>query len=202
MYYDYYGFPPESYRVTWPTPGDPALAARVRGLLEDAKFVTAEDAQRGYDHGTFVPLKLAYPDARIPVVQLSLIEGLDPEAHLRMGRALAPLRDEGVFVIASGRSPRRSTPGCARRWCCPPTSATGGSPPGSTRRWRATRIPARSTWSRCSSRRAPQARTWRAFRTAAPTWGFVCRRTTSALPERARTRPPRAPRQVRRERGL
>jgi len=102
MYYDYYGFPPESYRVTWPAPGDPALAARVRGLLEDAKFVTAEDAQRGYDHGTFVPLKLAYPDARIPVVQLSLIEGLDPEAHLRMGRALAPLRDEGVFVIASG----------------------------------------------------------------------------------------------------
>jgi aromatic ring-opening dioxygenase catalytic subunit (LigB family) len=102
MLYDYYGFPPESYQITWPAPGNPRLAARVRDLLMKAGFATGEDAQRGYDHGTFVPLKVAYPEANVPVVQLSLKAGLDPEEHLRMGRALAPLRDEGVFIIGSG----------------------------------------------------------------------------------------------------
>jgi aromatic ring-opening dioxygenase catalytic subunit (LigB family) len=104
MLYDYYGFPPESYRVTWPAPGDPALAARVRDLLGAAGFASAEDPARGFDHGTFVPLKLAWPDADVPTVQLSLKEGLDPREHLAIGRALAPLRDEGVFVIGSGSS--------------------------------------------------------------------------------------------------
>jgi len=104
MLYDYYGFPPASYEIAWPAPGDPALAARVRALLERAGFETDADAERGYDHGTFVPLKLAYPDADVPVVQLSLVHGLDPATHLAMGRALAPLRDEGVFVIGSGLS--------------------------------------------------------------------------------------------------
>ena len=102
MLYDYYGFPPESYRITWPAPGDPALAHDVEQLLQQAGFRTAEDPQRGYDHGTFVPLKVAYPDADIPVVQLSLIEGLDPARHLALGRALAPLRDDDVFIIGSG----------------------------------------------------------------------------------------------------
>ncbi len=102
MLYDYYGFPPESYRITWPAPGDPALAGRVAQLLQQAGFHTGEDASRGYDHGTFVPLKVAYPAADIPVVQLSLIEGLDPAQHLALGRALAPLRDEDVFIIGSG----------------------------------------------------------------------------------------------------
>jgi aromatic ring-opening dioxygenase catalytic subunit (LigB family) len=102
MLYDYYGFPPESYRITWPAPGSPVLAARVRELLSAAGFPTAEDKQRGYDHGTFVPLKLAYPDADVPVVQLSLRQGLDPDEHLRMGRAIAPLRDEGIFIVGSG----------------------------------------------------------------------------------------------------
>jgi aromatic ring-opening dioxygenase catalytic subunit (LigB family) len=102
MLYDYYGFPPESYRITWPAPGEPALASRVRKLLESAGFATAENAKRGYDHGTFVPLKLAWPEADVPVVQLSLKQGLNPAEHLAMGRALAPLRDEGVFVIGSG----------------------------------------------------------------------------------------------------
>lgn len=104
MLYDYYGFPPESYTITWPAPGHPQLAARVQELLGAAGFQTATDAERGYDHGTFVPLKLAYPQADVPVVQLSLVRGLDPEAHLAMGRALAPLRDEGVFIIGSGMS--------------------------------------------------------------------------------------------------
>lgn len=104
MLYDYYGFPPESYRITWPAPGEPQLAARVRGLLEKAGFSTGEDPQRGFDHGTFVPLKLTFPEANIPTVQLSLKAGLDPAEHLAMGRALAPLRDEGVFIIGSGMS--------------------------------------------------------------------------------------------------
>lgn len=102
MLYDYYGFPPESYTLTWPAPGQPALAERVRALLGEAGFETAADAERGYDHGTFVPLKLAYPDADVPTVQLSLKRGLDPAEHVAMGRALAPLRDEGVFIIGSG----------------------------------------------------------------------------------------------------
>jgi aromatic ring-opening dioxygenase catalytic subunit (LigB family) len=104
MLYDYYGFPPESYEITWPAPGNPELAARVRGLLEHAGFETAADAERGYDHGTFVPLKLTYPDADMPICQLSLIRGLDPAKHIALGRALAPLRDEGVFIIGSGLS--------------------------------------------------------------------------------------------------
>jgi aromatic ring-opening dioxygenase catalytic subunit (LigB family) len=102
MLYDYYGFPPESYRIQWPAPGDPQIAGRVRELLGAAGFQTAEDPKRGFDHGAFVPLKLAYPDADVPTLQLSLKAGLDPEEHLAMGRALAPLRDEGVFVVGSG----------------------------------------------------------------------------------------------------
>jgi len=104
MLYDYYGFPPESYLLEWPAPGAPDLAVRVRALLTAAKFSTASDAERGYDHGTFVPLKLAYPDADVPVLQLSLVRGLDPDTHLALGRALAPLRDEGVLIVGSGMS--------------------------------------------------------------------------------------------------
>jgi aromatic ring-opening dioxygenase catalytic subunit (LigB family) len=102
MLYDYYGFPAASYEITWPAPGHPEIAARVQELLGAAGFETAADAQRGFDHGTFVPLKLTYPDADVPTVQLSLKHGLDPEEHLAMGRALAPLRDEGVFIVGSG----------------------------------------------------------------------------------------------------
>ena len=102
MLYDYYGFPPESYRLTWPAPGDPQLARDVSGLLERAGFRIASDPARGFDHGTFVPLKVAYPDADVPAVQLSLVRGLDPAHHVALGRALAPLRDEGVFIIGSG----------------------------------------------------------------------------------------------------
>jgi aromatic ring-opening dioxygenase catalytic subunit (LigB family) len=100
--YDYYGFPPESYEITWPASGSPALASRVGGLLDAAGIAHASDSERGYDHGTFIPLKLTYPDADVPAVQLSLRRGLDPAAHLAIGRALMPLRDEGVFIIGSG----------------------------------------------------------------------------------------------------
>ncbi len=104
MLYDYYGFPAASYSITWPAPGAPALAAEVQTLLERAGFATAVDAERGFDHGTFVPLKLTYPDADVPTLQLSLKTGLDPAEHLAMGRALAPLRDQGVFIVGSGMS--------------------------------------------------------------------------------------------------
>jgi aromatic ring-opening dioxygenase catalytic subunit (LigB family) len=100
--YDYYGFPPESYQITWPAPGAPDLASRVRQLLDTAGIQSDSDAVRGYDHGTFIPLKLTYPEADVPAVQLSLKRGLDPAEHLEIGRALMPLRDEGVFIIGSG----------------------------------------------------------------------------------------------------
>jgi aromatic ring-opening dioxygenase catalytic subunit (LigB family) len=104
MVYDYYGFPPEAYTLTWPAPGAPHLAARVRELLTSAGIASNDDPERGFDHGTFVPMKLAYPEPEIPVLQLSLVTGLDPAKHLALGRALAPLRDEGVFIIGSGLS--------------------------------------------------------------------------------------------------
>jgi aromatic ring-opening dioxygenase catalytic subunit (LigB family) len=102
MLYDYYGFPPEAYAITWPAPGHAEVASRVQQLLDGAGVPSAANPTRGFDHGTFVPLKLAYPNADVPTVQLSLVAGLDPETHLAMGRALAPLRDEGVFIVGSG----------------------------------------------------------------------------------------------------
>lgn len=104
MFYDYYGFPDEAYRIQWPAKGSPALAARVRELLSAQGIRSAEDPSRGFDHGTFVPLKVAWPGAEVPTVQLSLVKGLDPATHLAVGRALAPLRDEGVFIVGSGMS--------------------------------------------------------------------------------------------------
>src|SRR5687767_6761732 len=88
MLYDYYGFPPEAYRLTWPAAGDPSLAADVAAVLEQAGFRTATDSARGFDHGTFVPLKVTYPDADVPAIQLSLLSGLDPAQHIAVGRAL------------------------------------------------------------------------------------------------------------------
>lgn len=104
MLYDYYGFPPESYTLQYPAPGHPALARRALELLRARGIPCAADDKRGYDHGTFVPLMLSYPDADIPVVQMSVIRSLDPKAHLEVGEALAPLRDEGVLIYASGLS--------------------------------------------------------------------------------------------------
>ena len=104
LLFDYSGFPPETYRIAWPAPGEPQLAARVRALLEASGFPTAADPDRGFDHGTFVPMKLTFPDADVPAIQLSLLEGLDPGRHLALGRALAPLRDEDVLLVGSGMS--------------------------------------------------------------------------------------------------
>ncbi len=104
MLYDYSGFPPETYTLQWPAPGHVELAGRVRELLEAAGISAAADPARGFDHGTFVPLLLAWPQADMPTFQLSLQAGLDPLTHLRIGQALAPLRQEGVFIVGSGMS--------------------------------------------------------------------------------------------------
>lgn len=104
MEYDYYGFPPHTYQLRYPAPGSPELAARVRALLAGAGIVSAEDAQRGFDHGTFVPLELMFPDADVPVVMLSLKSSYAPREHIRAGQALAPLREEGILIIGSGLS--------------------------------------------------------------------------------------------------
>ncbi len=104
LIYDYSGFPKHTYELTWPAPGSPALAARVRTLLGDAGIESAADAEHGFDHGVFIPLKVAFPEARIPTVQLSLVRDLDPARHIAIGRALEPLRDEGVLILGSGMS--------------------------------------------------------------------------------------------------
>jgi len=104
LIYDYHGFPAHTYDIRYPAQGSPALATRVAQLLSSAGLPARQDATRGFDHGMFIPLKLMYPDAAIPVVQLSLKTGLDPATHIAAGRALATLRDEGVLIIGSGMS--------------------------------------------------------------------------------------------------
>lgn len=104
MVYDYTGFPAHTYKVVYPAPGAPELAARVQGLITAAGLAARLDYQRGFDHGTFAPLVVMYPKANVPVIQVSLKTGLDPAEHLALGRALAPLRDEGVLIIGSGLS--------------------------------------------------------------------------------------------------
>ncbi|HEU4619844.1 MAG TPA: class III extradiol ring-cleavage dioxygenase [Gammaproteobacteria bacterium] len=104
MLYDYYGFPEHTYRVRYPAAGSPALARRVQELLAGAGFEAGLDAARGYDHGAFVPLSVIFPEADVPVIQLSLKRGLDPATHLAAGAALAPLREEGVLILGSGMS--------------------------------------------------------------------------------------------------
>ena len=104
MLFDYYGFPPHTYELNYPAAGSPALAAKVKGLLEEAGIACSTDASRGFDHGVFVPMLMIDPNADLPVVMLSLRKDLDPARHLAIGQALASLRDEGVLIIGSGSS--------------------------------------------------------------------------------------------------
>ncbi len=101
LVYDFSGFPEHYYRVTYPAPGAPELAARVRGLLGSPATPVHEAPERGLDHGAYVPLVEMYPDADVPVLQMSM-PTLEPEQLLRLGRRLAPLRDEGVLIVGSG----------------------------------------------------------------------------------------------------
>lgn len=104
MIYDYGGFPDYTYRISYPAPGAPWLAQRVQELLSKAGIAASENRQRGFDHGMYAPMAVSYPDADMPTMQLSLKRGLDPQTHLALGRALAPLRDEGILMIGSGLS--------------------------------------------------------------------------------------------------
>lgn len=104
LLFDYYNFPPHTYQLRYDAPGDPDLARRAAQILRDAGFKAGVDPQRGLDHGVFVPFKVAFPDADIPVVEMSVDRGLDPKLHLAAGRALAALRDEGVLIVATGMS--------------------------------------------------------------------------------------------------
>lgn len=104
LYFDYYGFPPETYELKYPAPGSPELADQLAGLLRDGGFEPALDDERDFDHGMFVPLMLMYPDADIPVVQLSMLDDLDPARHIDMGAAIASVVDDDVLVLGSGLS--------------------------------------------------------------------------------------------------
>ena len=104
MLYDYYGFPQETYQFKYPAAGNPVLAQTIADLLSTQGINSQLDPARDFDHGSFVPLMLMYPKADIPVVQLSLLKSLDPQAHIALGKALAPLREQGVLILGSGMS--------------------------------------------------------------------------------------------------
>jgi aromatic ring-opening dioxygenase catalytic subunit (LigB family) len=104
MLYDYYGFPPHTYELKYPAPGAPDLGEEVKRLIEAAGLPVKTDSERGFDHGVFVPFLIVDPKAEIPVVMLSLRKDLDAAFHLKLGKALQPLRDEGVAIVGSGMS--------------------------------------------------------------------------------------------------
>lgn len=104
LYFDYGGFPKESYEYTYPAPGSPELANRIISLLAEKGLRCTADASRGWDHGVFVPLMLMFPEASVPVVSMSLYSSQDASQHMEAGEALQGLRDEGVLIVGSGAS--------------------------------------------------------------------------------------------------
>lgn len=104
LLFDYYNFPDYTYELTWPAAGDPRLAQRILDLLAAAGHPCAADRSRGLDHGVFIPLKVAFPDADVPVVPISLRRGLSAAEHIAIGQALAPLRKDDVLIVGSGMS--------------------------------------------------------------------------------------------------
>lgn len=104
MFYDYSGFPETAYSIQYPAPGSPDLANRIAEILSKHNIASRLNPKRGFDHGLFIPLKLMYPEADIPSIQLSLMRGLDPAAHLAMGKALGELMEENILVVGSGFS--------------------------------------------------------------------------------------------------
>ena len=104
LIYDYYGFPEHTYQLQWPAPGDPELAQQVLTLLQAAQIPAEPDPHRGWDHGVFIPFKVAVPEADVPTVALSLRADLDPAFHYQVGQALRPLKEQGVLIVGSGMS--------------------------------------------------------------------------------------------------
>jgi aromatic ring-opening dioxygenase catalytic subunit (LigB family) len=104
LIYDYGGFPPEAYRIKYPAPGSPELADSIGALLTEHGITMRLDPNRGWDHGVFVPLALMYPQAQVPVVQLSLLASLDSREHIALGEALAALREQNMLLLGSGSS--------------------------------------------------------------------------------------------------
>lgn len=104
LIYDYYGFPRESYEIKYPAPGAPQLAGQIAQACAQAGFDPMLSDTRGFDHGLFVPLKIMYPDAGIPCLQVSLLQSLDPSAHLQLGKALRWLHERDVLLVGSGFS--------------------------------------------------------------------------------------------------
>lgn len=104
LLYDYSGFPPSTYQIKFPAPGAPEVSARVAELLGAAGIPWTYDRERGFDHGVFIPLKVAFPHADVPIVQVSLLASMNAAEHIRIGLALKPLRDENVLIVGSGMS--------------------------------------------------------------------------------------------------
>lgn len=104
MIYDYYGFPAHTYEITYDAPGSPEFATRTHKLLTDAGISANIDSERGFDHGLYSVMEVMYPKADVPIFQVSMLKSYDPAAHMAIGRALAPLRDEGVMIVGSGLS--------------------------------------------------------------------------------------------------
>ncbi|KAI9148051.1 4,5-DOPA dioxygenase extradiol [Paramyrothecium foliicola] len=102
LLYDYYNFPPEAYQIKYPAPGDPDVAREVKAALEAEGLEPELDGQRGWDHGVFIPMLLVAPEAKVPIVQVSVLESEDAETHLRMGAALAKLRESNIAIVGSG----------------------------------------------------------------------------------------------------
>ena len=104
LIYDYSGFPEETYKIIYPATGNPALANKIKILLNAQNINSKLDTERGFDHGVFIPLKIMYPDASIPCVQISLLNNLDPKKHIEIGKALTSLMDENILILGSGMS--------------------------------------------------------------------------------------------------
>ena len=104
MLYDYYGFPEEAYNIKYPAPGNPELAEKICDVLAKSGVGCGINEKRGFDHGLFIPLKMMYPEADIPSMQISILHSLDAKAHIELGRALRPLLDENILIIGSGFS--------------------------------------------------------------------------------------------------
>lgn len=104
LIFDYYNFPPHTYELTFDAPGAPDIASRTVDLLLGAGFEAELDHERGWDHGVFIPLLVSWPDADVPVIEMSIDKNLDPELHVAAGEAIAPLRDQNVLIVGSGMS--------------------------------------------------------------------------------------------------